>query len=156
MTPSEKVAYLKGLIEGMEYDMTTKEGKILDRMIDILEDLAFGLEDAEDNTFEIGEELDQLSDDLADVEAVVFGGADYDPAVTPDAPCCGGCCGYGYSYDGSEGAEDEDEEEYTIVCPSCNQELIVTDAEVESGKIICPNCSATLDLEYEDEEPEED
>ena len=38
MTTSEKVAYLKGLAEGMEIDKETKEGKLLNVIIDILED----------------------------------------------------------------------------------------------------------------------
>ena len=38
MTTSEKVAYLKGLAEGLGVDKETKEGRILDSVIDILED----------------------------------------------------------------------------------------------------------------------
>ena len=36
MTTAEKVAYLKGLMEGMEYDVSTKEGKIIAGIVDIL------------------------------------------------------------------------------------------------------------------------
>ena len=42
MEITEKVAYLKGLMEGMKIDTETNEGKILSAMVDILEDI--GLE----------------------------------------------------------------------------------------------------------------
>ena len=68
MTTSEKVAYLKGLAEGLGVDKETKEGRILDSVIDILEDLAHDIEDLEENAWELGEAIDQVSDDLADIE----------------------------------------------------------------------------------------
>ena len=36
----EKVAYLKGLADGLDIDETTKEGRLLISIIDILEDFA--------------------------------------------------------------------------------------------------------------------
>ena len=40
MTTIEKVAYLKGLFEGMEIDESTKEGKLLKAVVDVLGELA--------------------------------------------------------------------------------------------------------------------
>ena len=40
MEITEKVAYLKGLAEGMELDTGKKEGKLLSAIIDVLEDIA--------------------------------------------------------------------------------------------------------------------
>ena len=45
MTTSEKVAYLKGLAEGLGFDKESKEGRILDAILDILEDVAHDIED---------------------------------------------------------------------------------------------------------------
>ena len=73
MTISEKVAYLKGLSEGLNLDTEkSKEGKLISVMIGILEELAMSVEDLEENSLALGEEIDVLSDDLADVESVVF------------------------------------------------------------------------------------
>ena len=73
MTISEKVAYLKGLAEGLNIDTEkSKEGKLISVMIGILEDISLSIEDLEENALDLGEEIDVLSDDLADVEAVVF------------------------------------------------------------------------------------
>ena len=73
MTISEKVAYLKGLAEGLNLDTEkSKEGKLISVMIGILEEIGLSIEDLEENALALGEEIDVLSDDLADVESVVF------------------------------------------------------------------------------------
>ena len=73
MTISEKVAYLKGLAEGLNLDVEkSKEGKLISVMIGILEEIGMSIEDLEENTVALGEEIDVLSDDLSDVEDVVF------------------------------------------------------------------------------------
>ena len=73
MTISEKVAYLKGLAEGLNLDTEkSKEGKLISVMIGILEEVGLSIEDLEENTQALGEEIDVLSDDLSDVEDVVF------------------------------------------------------------------------------------
>ena len=73
MTISEKVAYLKGLAEGLNLDVEkSKEGKLISVMIGILEEVGLSIEDLEENALALGEEIDVLSDDLADVECVVL------------------------------------------------------------------------------------
>lgn len=73
MTISEKVAYLKGLAEGLNLDTEkSKEGKLISVMIGILEEVGLSLEDLEENVTALGEELDAVSDDLADVETVLY------------------------------------------------------------------------------------
>ncbi len=68
MTISEKVAYLKGLAEGLNLDVDkSKEGKLISVMIGILEEIGLSIEDLEENALALGEEIDVLSDDLADV-----------------------------------------------------------------------------------------
>ena len=68
MTISEKVAYLKGLAEGLDLDTSkSKEAKLISVMIGILEEIGMSIEDLEENTVALGEELDAESDDLSDV-----------------------------------------------------------------------------------------
>ncbi len=100
MTVSEKVAYLKGLAEGMGIDENAKEGKILKTVIDILEDVALEIEDLNDG-------LDIVSEDLSDVEELLFD-EDEDDGCCSDDCCCG----------------DEDEDyEFEVECPSCGEKL---------------------------------
>ena len=40
MELKEKVAYLKGLMEGMEYDVSTKEGKLMAAVVETLDAMA--------------------------------------------------------------------------------------------------------------------
>ena len=70
MEISEKVAYLKGLAEGMELDTEKKEGKLLAAIIDVLEDIALELEDIQDEQAELADGLDAVSDDLEDGEVI--------------------------------------------------------------------------------------
>ena len=73
MTITEKVAYLKGLADGLAIDTEkSKEGKLISVIIDILEEMGMSIEDLEENTTALGEELDAVSDDLADVEELLY------------------------------------------------------------------------------------
>lgn len=140
MTAAEKVAYLKGLAEGMGLDKDEKYGKVFTTLVDILEDLAYGLEEEQENSLNIGDELDALSEDLADVEDYLFGEDDCDCCDDDDDDCC--CC--------------DDDEEYSVVCPACGEELELDIEDLESTVIECPSCGETLELEFDDEEVEEE
>ena len=125
MTISEKVAYLKGLAEGLDLDVEkSKEGKLISVMIGILEEMAMSIEDLEENDLDLGEEIDALSDDLADVEAVVFGDED----------------------------DSEDEDDYfEVECPNCEEPLVIDDEVLAEGVIQCPNCEEKFSLDLSDD-----
>ena len=129
MTISEKVAYLKGLAEGLNLDTEkSKEGKLISVMIGILEELAMSVEDLEENALNLGEEIDVLSDDLADVESIV--------------------------YDEDEDDEDYDDDWFEVACPTCGETLVVDDKALADGEVECPECGSryALDLSDDDEE----
>ena len=50
MTLSERAAYLKGLKEGLKLNTETSEGKLLNEIIEMLEDVALSVNDLEDCT----------------------------------------------------------------------------------------------------------
>ena len=72
MEITEKVAYLKGLMEGMKIDTETYEGKILSAMVEILDDIGLELEDLWNAQGELEDGLDVVSDDLEDIEDIVY------------------------------------------------------------------------------------
>ena len=111
MEITEKVAYLKGLAEGMELDTEKKEGKLIAAIIDILDDIALELEDMRDYTDELGDGLDAVSDDLEDVEDVVFG-EDEDCYATT-CPTCEETIYFDESI-----LEDGE-----VICPNCGEKL---------------------------------
>ena len=161
MTTSEKVAYLKGLAEGLGIDKETKEGRVLAAIMDILEDMAHDIEDLEENAWELGEAIDQVSDDLSDIEDIVYDMDDEDDDdydYDDDEDFCGCCCG------GDE-EEDEDGDDgepvfYEVTCPACENTITIDEDVLNLGSIECPNCGETLEFEgvepIEDEDEDED
>nr|WP_325230590.1 CD1247 N-terminal domain-containing protein [uncultured Oscillibacter sp.] len=139
MEITEKVAYLKGLAEGMELNTEKKEGKLLAAIIDVLEDIALELSDIEDAQEELGEGLDAVSDDLEDVEDLLYGEDDEDS-----------------EYELDDLGEDEDC--YATTCPTCEESIYFDESVLEDGEVICPNCGEKLefDLESLDEDDGED
>ena len=132
MTISEKVAYLKGLAEGLNIDTEkSKEGKLISVMIGILEEIGMSIEDLEENTVALGEEIDAISDDLSDVEKVVFDEDDEDE----DDEC--GC--------------DEDDDFFEVECPNCKETLVIDEDVLESGVIQCPSCKEKFALDLSDD-----
>lgn len=131
MTISEKVAYLKGLAEGLDLDTAkSKEGKLISVMIGIMEELAMSVEDLEENALNLGEEIDVLSDDLADVEEVVF--------------------------DEDEDSEDYDDDWFEVECPSCGADILVDDDALVDGEVECPSCGTRYAMELTDDEEEDE
>ena len=61
----EKIAYIKGLAEGLSLDETTKEGKILAAVIDLLGDITEEICDIEDGCDELMEQIDAVDEDLS-------------------------------------------------------------------------------------------
>ena len=130
MTISEKVAYLKGLAEGLDLDTSkSKEAKLISVMIGILEEIGMSIEDLEENTVALGEELDAVSDDLSDVEKAVFEDEDED-----DDCCC-----------------DEDDDFFEVDCPNCGETLVIDESVLEEGVIQCHSCKQKFALDLSDE-----
>ena len=117
---SEKVAYLKGLMEGMKFDTETNEGKLFAAIIDVLDDIAFEIEDLTDEVMELEDGVDVISDDLADVEDLVYED------------------------------EDEEKECFATTCPECEEEIFFDETLLEDGEVICPNCGAKLEFDLSD------
>ena len=145
MEITEKVAYLKGLAEGMELDTEKQEGKLLAAIIDVLDDMALEIEDLKDAQEELGDGLDAVSDDLEDVEDVVFG-EDEDDEDEDE-----------YEYD----EPDEDEDCYATTCPTCEETIYFDESVLEDGQVICPNCGEKLEfdltgMEEETQEPQDE
>ena len=126
MTISEKVAYLKGLAEGLDLDtQKSKEAKLISVMIGILEEIGLSIEDLEENALALGEEIDVLSDDLADVEEVVF-------------------------------EDEDEEDYFEVECPNCEEPLFIDDEVLAEGVIQCPNCEEKFSLDLSDDTCTED
>ncbi|QSX06036.1 hypothetical protein JYG23_00790 [Sedimentibacter sp. zth1] len=74
----EKIAYLKGLAEGLDVSENTKEGKLFKAMIDVLEEITNNIDELVEDQDEVNEYLDLLDEDLSKVEGEIFGEYDID------------------------------------------------------------------------------
>ena len=127
----EKIAYIKGLAEGLGLDEATKEGKILTAVIDLLGDITEEICDIEDGCDELMEQIDAVDEDLSYVEEVIYGDDDDCDCDCDDCDC------------------DCDDEVYEIECPACN-DVIYLDAEMlEEDGMTCPNCGTDLEFDFD-------
>lgn len=150
MTISEKVAYLKGMMEGMELDTEKGNGKLLAKIVEILDDMALEIEDISDETVQLRDYCDELDSDLGDVEEYLIEEAEND-----DCGCegCEGCDGYDEDDDEDFDFDDEEDDDYDFedddeeddddiieaMCPECGEEIFF-DLDIDPADIICPSC----------------
>ena len=130
MTITERVAYLKGLAEGLDLDVTSKEGKLLNVIIDVLDDIAFEVADLQEVVGELGEQIDMIDEDLDGLEEIVYDDCD-------DDEC------------------DCDGELYEFVCPACGESVYLDEEMLEEGEMSCPACGEHIEFEIEDDDSED-
>ena len=133
MEISEKVAYLKGLAEGLNLDTDSKEGKLIAAIIDVLDDMAEKFADIEDELCDVEDGLDAVSDDLSDVEETLYFALEDDDEDEDD-----------------EDEDDEEEECFMTNCPECEEEVYFDETVLEDGEVVCPNCGAKLEFDLSD------
>ena len=133
MELSKKVAYLKGLMEGLKIDDSTNEGKILTIMADILDEMSATVED-----------IDTLDEDLGEIEEIIYGDDDDDDDCDCDDDCC---CDDEY--------DDDEDAMYECVCPNCGDTIMLDENIIADGSIDCPNCGESLEFDFSEIEDED-
>ena len=129
---SEKVAYIKGLAEGLKLDTSSDEGRIISALIDVIDDLTDavdGIAEAHDDLADyvevIDEDLEDLSDDFDELNDMLFDFSDLEHMDD----------------------DDEDDDLYEVICPDCG-EVYLTDFEsFDADDVICPKCGKKFELE---------
>lgn len=112
---SERVAFIKGLAEGMKIDDSTNEGKLLNAIIDVLDDMSLAIDDIEEIQDEMSEQVDGIDEDLAELEKVVYDEEDELDFEEIECPYCG------EEIEVDLDMIDEDAE--TIECPHCHEKI---------------------------------
>lgn len=123
----ERVAYLKGLAEGMQISDSTNEGKLLKAIIDVLDDVALSVDDMEEVQEQLSEQIDEMDEDLAEMEEVLFEADDEDDS------------------------EDEEDVNREFECPHCGGRIDITEAEIDRDNdvIKCPHCGKDIEIEWD-------
>lgn len=137
MTLTEKVAYLKGLAEGLNLDKDAKETKLFEAMFDILEDMALTVNDIDEDLAAVEELVDCIDEDLDELEDII-----YDDECDCD---CG--CGCDDDFDCDCG-----DELYEVECPSCGEAIYLDESMFDEEYIECPECGEKLELDIDFED----
>jgi len=127
----EKVAYIKGLAEGMKLDTESNEGKILSAIIELLGDITEEICDIEDACDDMSEQLDAVDEDLSSLEDIIYEDCDCDcDCDDDDCDCC-------------------DDELYEVECPACHDIIYLDEEMLEEEGINCPNCNTPLEFDFD-------
>lgn len=141
MSVSEKVAYLKGLMEGLDLDEDKKEAKLFAAIIDTLDEVASELSDMEEDMEDLSDYIEEIDEDLGDVEEYVYDDFDDDCDCCCDDDCDCGC---------EDGCLE-------VLCPACNQEVCIGFEDIDdNGESECPCCGAILEFEIEEDDEDEE
>ncbi|MBQ4109495.1 MAG: hypothetical protein IJC74_01300 [Clostridia bacterium] len=133
---AEKVAYLKGLAEGLDLGNETKEAKIINGMLDVLEEMSKVVADLEDDHFELTELVDEIDSDLANLEDDVDYLYDNCDCDCDDDDCDCGC--------------EDDEHYYEITCPKCGESIYLDEDSLFEDGVYCPECNEKIEFDLED------
>ena len=153
MTISEKAAYLKGLMDGLDLDTDKAEGKMIAAMVDLLGDMTKRITDIEETTIAISDELDEIEEDLDAIEDYILDEEDEDYEELEDEEDEDWD---GWNEDDEEGFDfgDEDSIIYEVEC-ACGERINFDEETLEQGSMNCPNCGELLEFSLEDDEDEE-
>ena len=151
MKITEKAAYLKGLMDGLNLDTEKAEGKLIASIVELLGDVTKKLSDVEDTTIAISDELDEIEEDLDAIEDYILDeeDEDYDEDDFDDD--------YDEEDYDDEGFDFGDEEStiYEVKC-ACGNVIAFDEDTLEEGSIVCDNCGETLEFTFEDEDEDEE
>lgn len=139
MKLSEQMSYLKGLVDGMEIDLSTKEGKVLAQIMEVLQSAVLYVDDLQNQVDELTELCEDLDEDLGDVEEFLLDDEDED-----DDDFDFDCDDDDYDFD------DEEEELYETVCPTCENTIVLADSILDEGSMKCPCCGELLEFDFDD------
>ena len=138
MTLSEKAAYIQGLADGVELDETTKEGKLIAALLDIVGEMADAIADLEETTDTLNDYIEEIDEDLGALEEFVYDESDCDCDCYcdddwDDYECDGDCD------DCDDICALADEDYFEVECPSCG-ETICFDGSIDPEELACPAC----------------
>ena len=131
MDLNARAAYIRGMMNGMEFDAASNEGKVIAAMMDLLEQMAAVVTDHDDALDQVYDELETLDEDMDDLISFLAG-------------------------DEGDGEDDEEDAVYEVTCPNCKTVSTVDEETLLNSELVCPNCGAAFDVELEGEDADSD
>ena len=134
MNITEKAAYLKGLAEGIALDPAKPETKLINALIDCVNELALTIADMDEDLDTLEAYIEEIDEDLGDVEEYIFDEDDCDCDCCDDDCDCDCCC---------------DDDYVEVECPACGEIICLDDSILDEDSILCPACGETLEFEFD-------
>ncbi len=131
MNHAEKIAYLKGLMDGLKLDEQSDTAKLFAAVTDVLASLSEAVDDIDTGLCELSDQVDEIDEDLGDLEEWVY--SDDEEDEDDDCDCCD-CC-----------------ECYSVTCPNCGEEFELDDCDLDDGEVFCPNCNEKLEFDFDED-----
>lgn len=124
----KKVSYLKGYADGLDINDKTDEGKLLKKIIEVLDEMSDAICDLAQDHEDLCDQVEAIDEDLGELEEDFY----------DDDDCCDCDC------------DDDDMEYFEIECPNCG-EIICLDEDFfddDDTPIICPACDKEIELDF--------
>ena len=110
----KKLSYVQGLADGMNISEKSEEGKLLKKVLELLEDLTDAVDDVLFEIEEQDERICDLEDDLDELEEDLYEDEDDEDFDDDD------------SFLEFDSYDDEDESEFfEIQCPNCGEDVMI-------------------------------
>ena len=149
MTLSEKSAYLKGLLDGLNISKDTAEGKMIAGIVDLLQDVTSTIADLEENALAVSDELDEIEEDLDAIEEFLMDEIEDEIDDDDDDE----------DDDDFEFVDDDDEDFkydedviYEVTCPTCGEVLQFDEETILKDSTNCPCCNELLEFDFDEDD----
>lgn len=126
MSAREKIAFLRGLIEGQSLSENAGLSKFHEALLAALDALSSEIEGVSEEQDDLREYVEQLDEELIDLQSELD-----DELVHSVA----------YEDDDEDGELDDEEEYESICCPSCGKDFFYQPAAYDDDEdLLCPHC----------------
>lgn len=161
MTASEKVAYLKGLADGLGVSDSTNDGKLMLAVIDVLETLAMDVESVDAHAQDLSDSISDISRDMEYLEDAYYGdeadAAEDDDNDTASCASCRGCSTLVASSDDLDLDEFDADADDDVPAPADDDVPAAADDDDDEDEddeqeyeVTCPKCGETITVYEED------
>lgn len=131
---SEKVAYLDGLMEGLNIQ-EDKYAKIFTAIVDALDLIAEEMADHEDTLADHDDSIEEIFENLDEYDDFLYGEEEED----------------------EDGEEFDEDDFFEIVCPNCGETIYFDQDMLDTPDgLICPNCNEPIELHIPDKDETEE
>ena len=137
---TDRVAFLRGLAEGMQLDESKQETKLILKMLDVMDEMAKDNDDLHKAVDELNDYMEIIDEDLSDMEEDIYGDVSNDEEGDDD----------------SDSDDDEDERTVEYACPYCGEVMVFDVERFDFDEdYLCPNCHKPLFPEESEEDESE-